>query len=204
MREIRNDSDTAIWGFLVLSVWSPIQGDFRFFDYHPTVFAKFRSLDGISSPEYLRSLNVHNFMQGANLKVSDGRSGSFFCFSADRKFILKTILPQEAKFLSKILPSLLEYFLCNQGSLISKFFGFHGVKVPGGNIIHMVVMANVFNTMNKIHACYDLKGSWVDRFVGEEHEKHPSRLGLDKDLKRKLNMPSPIKYAFLKQIEFDS
>ena len=32
------------------------RGDFRFFDYQPTIFAKFRTLDGISSPEYLVSL----------------------------------------------------------------------------------------------------------------------------------------------------
>jgi len=98
----------------------------------------------------------------------------------------------------------LDYFLSNQNSLISRFYGFHGVKVPGGNIIYMVVMANVFSTMDKIHEFYDLKGSWIDRSVGEEHEKHPSRLGLDLDLKRKLKLPEDVKYAFLKQIELDS
>jgi hypothetical protein len=39
-------------------------------------------------------------------KFSDGRSDSFFIFSPDKKFILKTISSKEASALLKMLPSL--------------------------------------------------------------------------------------------------
>ncbi len=42
-------------------------------------------------------------------------------------------------------------------SFIAKFYGFHGVQIPHGDIIYMVVMANVFDTKNKIHETYDIK-----------------------------------------------
>lgn len=40
-----------------------------------------------------------------NQKFSEGKSGSFFCFSPDKSFILKTIPESEAILLKKILPS---------------------------------------------------------------------------------------------------
>ena len=41
----------------------------------------------------------------SNQKFSEGRSGSFFCFSPDKCFIIKTIPESEAKLLNKILPA---------------------------------------------------------------------------------------------------
>jgi len=174
----------------------------KFIDYSPQVFAKIRELSGISEESYIASLDPAGFLTGENnMKVSDGKSGSFFCFSADKKFILKTIQPQEAYFLTQILPSLLDYFIRNQNSLIAKFYGFHGIKVPGGIVVYIVVMANVCSTVNKIHELYDLKGSWVDRSAGDDK---PHRLGLDMDFKRKLKLPYDLKQSFLKQIQIDS
>jgi len=127
-----------------------------------------------------------------------------FCFSPDKKFILKTITDDEAKLLLSILGSLLDYFIHNRDTLLSRFYGLHGVRLPGGGIAHVVVMANVFETFHRIHEYYDLKGSWVDREMGIEHDKHRSRLGLDLDLKRKLNLEPDLRYTFLSQVEKDS
>eukprot|EP00026_Physarum_polycephalum_P003879 Phypoly_transcript_03895.p1 GENE.Phypoly_transcript_03895~~Phypoly_transcript_03895.p1 ORF type:complete len:624 (+),score=54.89 Phypoly_transcript_03895:95-1966(+) len=177
-----------------------VAADFRFFDYQPTVFAKFRSLDGISSPDYLRSLNVQTFLEGANLKVSDGKSGSFFCFSPDRKFIIKTVYPHEATFLNSIIGSLQKHFSAEKHTFIAKFYGFHGVQVPFGNIIHMVVMANVIDTNLKIHEVFDLKGSWINR----TRKGRKSRIGLDLDFDRKIKLSNQIKLAYLDQIARDA
>jgi hypothetical protein len=52
------------------------------------------------------SLNPIEFIRQVlqNQKFSDGRSGSFFCFSPDRKFIIKTIPDVELETLVTILP----------------------------------------------------------------------------------------------------
>ena len=62
-----------------------------------------------------------------------------------------------------------QYILKNPDSLISRVYGLHSVEVHHGENVFVVVMENVFNTKNKIHERYDLKGSWVRREVGKAH-----------------------------------
>eukprot|EP01111_Echinosteliopsis_oligospora_P014644 TRINITY_DN5554_c0_g2_i1.p1 TRINITY_DN5554_c0_g2~~TRINITY_DN5554_c0_g2_i1.p1 ORF type:complete len:677 (+),score=100.46 TRINITY_DN5554_c0_g2_i1:98-2128(+) len=180
--------------------------DFEFIDYEPGVFAQIRAAAGITPEDYIKSMNVNTFFQqNDNIKASGAKGGSFFCFSPDRKFIMKTIHPDEAVLLENILHALTSYFLQEPNTLISKFYGFHGVQVSQvGTICHIVVMANVFETNEKIHECYDLKGSTIDRQVGRLHDEHPSMLGLDLDLKRQLSMPSAFSSLYLTQVIKDS
>ena len=57
-----------------------------------------------------------------------GRSGSFFFFSHDRKFIIKTMTSKELKVILKLLPRLCRHFKRNPNSLITKIFGVFTVK----------------------------------------------------------------------------
>jgi len=108
---------------------------------------------------------------------------------------LKTVFPEEARFFSQIASSLYEHFMQHKGSLIAKFYGFHGVQVPHGDIIYMAVMANVFDTTLKINETYDIKGSWVGRRAAERTP--PSPIGLDLDLRRDLKVSPDIRLSFL-------
>ena len=52
--------------------------------------------------------------------------------------------------------------------MITKFFGLHKLIEKGhnGDIVnksYFVIMANVFNTKDKIVERYDIKGSWYGR-----------------------------------------
>ncbi len=50
-------------------------------------------------------MNAKSFLGNLdNQKFSEGKSGSFFCFSPDKNFILKTITAEEAKVLKNLLP----------------------------------------------------------------------------------------------------
>ncbi len=54
-----------------------------------------------------RSLDPETFMAKlSDQKFSEGRSGSFFVFSPDKKFIIKTINKDESELLISILPRL--------------------------------------------------------------------------------------------------
>jgi hypothetical protein len=52
-----------------------------------------------------------------------GRSGSFFFFSHDRKFIIKTMTQDELDLYLERLPAFKQYFNSNDDSLLAKIFG---------------------------------------------------------------------------------
>jgi len=101
-----------------------------------------------------------------------------------------------------MLPSLHRYFSANPHSLITRFYGCHGVRVSHGELVHIVVMGNVFSSPIAIHECYDLKGSWVNRSAGKRED--PSKLGMDLDLKRTLKLNPAHRAMFLEQVQKDS
>lgn len=105
---------------------------------------------------------------------SPGKSGSFFYFSRDYKYIIKTIHHAEHKLLRKILPEYYKHVEQNPNTLISQFYGLHRVKMAYGRKIHFVVMNNLFPPHRDIHSTFDLKGSMIGREVSEEFIKdHP-------------------------------
>ena len=105
---------------------------------------------------------------------SPGKSGSFFYFSRDYKYIIKTIHHAEHKLLRKILPDYYRHVENNPNTLISQFYGLHRVKMAYGRKIHFVVMNNLFPPHKDIHETYDLKGSTVGREYPEEMKKDKS------------------------------
>lgn len=71
----------------------------RFIDYAPMVFRKIREFYGISAQKYLQSVGpeqlVGNMVLG-NLSslselCSEGKSGAFFYYTADGRFMIKTV-----------------------------------------------------------------------------------------------------------------
>ena len=105
---------------------------------------------------------------------SPGKSGSFFYFSRDYKYIIKTIHHAEHKLLRKILREYYTHVERYPNTLISQFYGLHRVKIPYGKKIHFVIMNNLFPPHRDIHQTFDLKGSTVGRDYKEEDlERNP-------------------------------
>lgn len=105
---------------------------------------------------------------------SPGKSGSFFYFSRDYKYIIKTIHHAEHKLLRKILREYYQHIENNPNTLLSQFYGLHRVKMAYGRKIHFVVMNNLFPPHRDIHQTFDLKGSTIGRdFREEDLEKNP-------------------------------
>ncbi|PNS16143.1 hypothetical protein CAC42_4544 [Sphaceloma murrayae] len=145
--------------------------DFKFKDYAPWVFRHLRELFGIDPATYLMSLTEKYILSELG---SPGKSGSFFYFSRDYKYIIKTIHHHEAKFLRKILPQYYEHVKENPDTLLSQFYGLHRVKTAKGDKFHFVIMNNLFPPHKDIHRTYDLKGSLVGREYDESNlEKNP-------------------------------
>ncbi|KAL4786439.1 hypothetical protein BJX76DRAFT_118338 [Aspergillus varians] len=147
------------------------QYDFKFKDYAPWVFRHLRAKFRLDPADYLMSLTSKYILSELG---SPGKSGSFFYFSRDYKYIIKTIHHAEHKLLRKILPEYYKHVEQNPNTLISQFYGLHRVKMAYGRKIHFVVMNNLFPPHRDIHSTFDLKGSMIGREVSEDYIKdHP-------------------------------
>ena len=178
--------------------------DFKFKDYAPWVFRTLRNRFKLDPADYLMSLTGKYILSELG---SPGKSGSFFYFSRDYKYIIKTIHHAEHKFLRKILKDYYQHVLNNPNTLLSQFYGLHRVKMPWGKKIHFVVMNNLFPPHRDIHMTFDLKGSTIGRDYLEEDIENNPRATL-KDLnwmrrKRTLELGIQKKRLFLEQLQRD-
>lgn len=113
-------------------------------------------------------------MFNANFKTlrelcSSGKSGSFFYYTSDGNFMLKTIRKDEFKLMKRMLRKYYDHLTTdNPDSMISRIYGLHKVifyrkKHKLHKKLYFCIMNNVFNTNNKIDYRYDLKGSTQGR-----------------------------------------
>lgn len=145
--------------------------DFKFKDYAPWVFRHIRAHFMIDPADYLVSLTSKYILSELG---SPGKSGSFFYFSRDYKYIIKTIHHAEHKLLRKILRDYYAHIEMYPNTLVSQFYGLHRVKIPYGRKIHFVVMNNLFPPHRDIHQTFDLKGSTIGRdFKEADLEQNP-------------------------------
>lgn len=163
----------------------------RFIDYAPLVFRKLREeLAGITEEDYMRSVGpeqlLGNMVLGSLSSLAEltteGKGGAFFYYTADGRFMIKTVSSKEKRLLKEMLKEYFYHLKNNKDSLIVRFYGLHGLRVKRDPIvfrqgkyrsdekIFFLVMGNLFNTPLEVHKRFDLKGSWVGRSVG----RHPT------------------------------
>ena len=185
---------------------------FAFQDIEPTVFHLLRDAYSISSAKYRQSFKLKNAADvessGMLEKFTEGKSGSFFYFSHDFHYIIKTVTSEEERFLRKIAYCYYKHMKRNPNSLIVRFFGLHKVRLaPEQHYISVVVMENVFYNHHglKIHRTYDLKGSTVGRRAlkgGKTAQTHRGTLK-DLDLSESIYIGPDVKTQFMEQLQQD-
>ena len=142
----------------------------KFYDFAPKIFYNLRNLYGISNDDYLKSLGPENFLcnliitKNKSLKeiCSSGKSGSFFYYSYDSKYLMKTIPENEFEKFREMLRDYYLYMYEHPKTLLQRFFGLY-MCLFNDTKMHFVVMNNVFNTPLHVHYKYDLKGSTYKR-----------------------------------------
>lgn len=94
-----------------------------------------------------------------------GRSGSFFFFTQNSEFIVKTISPKEKERLLSLLPALVEHYQENRESYIEKILGLYSIKLPGIWEFDVILQRNAIRIKpeNQLLALFDLKGSTYKR-----------------------------------------
>jgi len=138
---------------------------FKFKDYCPQIFKLLRQLFSIDPCEYqMEVCGNYRYLEF----ISNSKSGQFFFFSHNQRFMVKTLSKTEAKLLRKIMPQYYSYIRKHPHSLLTKFFGMHRVKPHRRKHINFVIMSSVFYSEEnlEIHEQYDLKGSTKGRRAG--------------------------------------
>ena len=179
-----------------------------FIDYAPFVFKHIRQMSGISEEAYMLSLGpeqlLGNLLLG-NLStlsehISDGKSGSFFFYSNDGRFLVKTISKSEVVCLKRILPLYYNHISQHPESLIVRILGFHEMILSDSDKVNFIVMGNVFSSSRSLTELYDLKGSTHGRRNPDGFCKKDLDL-LEKGRKFQIGLENKLNY--MKIIESD-
>jgi len=179
--------------------------DFEFKDYCPEVFRKVRQRFHIDPADYI--LCVCGNIQYLEF-LSNSKSGQFFFFSYDKRYMIKTVSQPEAKVLIDMLPGYVKHICDYPNTLITRSYGLHRVKPKGQKERHFLIMGSVFYTKRIMHLTYDLKGSTQGRSATpKEIERGLGCVYKDLDFMEggpRIKIGEKLKNQFMQQIEADS
>jgi len=180
----------------------------------PAVFRQLRSaVFGLSDDAYieglmgeadgLRGLSTRAVVEQMVLSFSEGKGGGFFFWSIDRRFMVKTLEASEWKALHGLLPAYFNHMCARRGSLLPRFYGAYSINIQNHEK-RFVVMESVFRLAprGKVHQCYDLKGSWIDRHAGISGSYGGTYK--DMDMHKPLALESSYAEATLEELRHDS
>ena len=134
-------------------------------EYFADKFDELRKNDGITDDIMIKSFSpIKNKSAIDKMGESKGRSGSFFFYSHDRKFIIKTITNEEKETMDKILLNYYNYMKSFNTTLITKIYGIYTVVIKNASSVNVILMQNLFGCSPiHIQRMFDLKGSSVQR-----------------------------------------
>ncbi len=178
------------------------------------VFREIRVANNIESNMIKESLNPDkNIEKIKKAGESQGKSGSFFFFSHDSKFIIKTMNEGELKTFKKIFKDYETHLKNNPKSFLARIFGIFTVKLEDVDPIHLLLMENTMQYVSgdkiSVNSTYDLKGSLVGR-INKDTEASNTDILKDWNIifKRKshdiLNFSSELRKSILEQMKKDS
>jgi 1-phosphatidylinositol-4-phosphate 5-kinase len=88
------------------------------------VFLSVRRMFGVDESEYLRSFQgQQNNLANMSESSTEGKSSSWFFFTEDRKYMIKTLEVDEAELLISILPDYQKHMTQHRDSLLTRFMG---------------------------------------------------------------------------------
>ena len=184
---------------------------FSFVSMQPDVFRLFWKSSKLDFQTFRQSFMLEDMSgidnTGILEKFTEGKSGSFFYFTQDHRYIIKTVSAGEEKFLRNFVRQYYQYMKDNPESLIVRFYGLYQVQLAWEQkYISVVVMENIFYSIEqlKIHEKFDLKGSTAGRRVLKGGKTSTSSVTLkDLDLQQKIYIGAENKALFMEQLKKD-
>lgn len=140
----------------------------KIIEYFPRVFRDLRKLDDIDGNILKQSLDpILNKERMDEIKEGEGKSGSFFFFSHDRKFLIKTVTDNELKTMKgNFMIAYHKHMSANEDSLLARIYGVYSVVIRGVSQINFILMQNLISfNISHIKRIFDLKGSRIQRYT---------------------------------------
>jgi hypothetical protein len=135
--------------------------------YAPKIFKNLALQDGLDNIGLSFGLEANYVNMFKTVQAEGGKSGEFFFFTTDNKYILKTVNNDELNLLIDNLPIFYEYYISNPNSLLTKIYGlftFRGKQMQ--RTYHVILMKNIIGcNRDNVVRLYDMKGSSHDRKV---------------------------------------
>lgn len=151
----------------------------------PKIFRSIRKTFGVTDQEVLDAFTPSNNTQAIrNFQTGSGQSSSFFLFTDNKRFVLKTVKPSEEKLLftknSGILKNYFHYCVNNKRNLLSKLLGVYKVKLQMMKepVVFVIMDSLIGKDYRRIERLYDLKGSSHKRLTKLTPEEEENGSGL--------------------------
>lgn len=153
-----------------------INEDISIEELAPKIFSIIRNKENITPENIIESLSPEaNRDMVFKAGEGQGKSGSFFFFSHDRRFIIKTMNNEEYKTFQGIFKEYYRYLIRNDDSLIARIFGIFTVNKEKLQPVHLILMDNTVALQGKkLKFMFDLKGSFANRESKMEKIHNPS------------------------------
>jgi len=150
-----------------------INEDISIEELAPDIFAMIRNQEHITTENIIESLSPE-FNRDMVFKAGEGqgKSGSFFFFSHDRRFIIKTMNNEEYRTFQNIFKNYYHHLIKHKDSIIARIFGIFTVNKEKLQPVHLILMDNTVTLQGKkLVYMFDLKGSFANREtkVGKKH-----------------------------------
>ena len=130
-------------------------------------FAEIMRMDQIKPEDVMDSLSLENNRQSVfQSGEGAGMSGSFFFFSHDNKFIIKTLRGSERRVMLGMLDDYIDHIRkTHNRSLLARIYGIFTIKTKFFEPLDIIIMQNTCNPNNKKNdqLTFDLKGSTIGR-----------------------------------------
>tara|TARA_B110000285_G_scaffold202767_1_gene238328 strand:- start:111 stop:452 length:342 start_codon:yes stop_codon:yes gene_type:complete len=104
-----------------------------------------------------------------------GQSGSFFFFSEDKKFLIKTMRGSEKQKMLEMVDEMIAYLKENNNqSLIARIYGIFTIKTNVFKSIDFLIMQNTAQSIcsESINLVFDFKGNTRKRKLAIDNNKH--------------------------------
>lgn len=142
------------------------------------------------------------FQEGA------GKSASFFFFTENSQFVIKTLKDEELELLTRkgLLESYYKHIHKHPGSLLSRFYGIYTVKIKYMRPINVVIMDNLVGQHGSwAERKYDLKGSTFQRILHNpaDHTKVRKDLNFLEETEYRVNMDDRVQHSMLQVLHKD-
>jgi hypothetical protein len=138
-------------------------------EYQPGIFRDLRRMFKVSENTLFQSfVPLHNIQAIHNFFTGTGKSSSFFFFSDNKSFVLKTMPDKERKLLvdQGMLRNYHEHLSEQPESALSKIYGVFTIRVPAMEEVTCFIMDNLLGKdFMSIERIYDIKGSTKGRFA---------------------------------------